>query len=106
MILAAGQAADSTQPDLINALLGAGPFGLVAALFIWGLILPKKPYDDVAADRDYWREAYRRESENHQKTREALVAQEQRSDAAVEAANTANRLLDSLKHAASKSDRA
>ena len=106
LILAAGQTAGGTKPDLVTTLIGAGPWGVLAALFIWGLVIPKKPYDDVAADRDYWREAYRTESTNHEKTREALVAQERRSDAAIEAASTATRILDSLQHAASKSDRA
>ena len=106
LILAAGQSTGGSKPDLITTLIGAGPFGVLAALFIWGLVIPKKPYDDVAADRDYWREAYRTESVNHEKTREALVAQERRSDAAIEAASTATRILDSLQHAASKTDRA
>lgn len=95
-----------TKPDLFTTLVGAGPFGILAALFIWGLVVPKKPYDDVAADRDYWRETYRQERDNHQKTREAMIKLEQRSDAAVEAANTANRLLDGLRHVAAKTDRA
>lgn len=108
MILAASQSADvgGSSPDLVTTLVGAGPFGLLAALFIWGLVVPKKPYDDVSADRDYWREAYRQESEHHQKTREAMAKMEQRTDAAVEAANTASRLLESLRHVTSKSDRA
>lgn len=105
LFLAVGQTT-VTKPDFFTTLVGAGPFGILAALFIWGLVIPKKPYDDVAADRDYWREAYRTESTNHEKTREALVAQERRSDAAIEAASTATRILDSLQHAASKTDRA
>lgn len=105
LILAAGQSTGGSKPDLITTLIGAGPFGVLAALFIWGLVIPKKPYDDVAADRDYWREAWKQEKDAHQKTREAMSKLEQRGDAAVEAANTTAKLLGSLQHVVNKSER-
>lgn len=104
LILAASQT--SSKPDIWTTLVGAGPFGVLAALFIWGLVIPKKPYDDVSADRDYWREAWKAERDAHQKTREAMSKLEQRGDLAVEAASTTAKLLDSLQHVANKSDRA
>lgn len=104
MLMAAASAPKS--PDLITTLIGAGPFGVLAGLFIWGFVVPKKPYDDLAADRDYWREAWKQEKDSHMKTREALTQSEKRGDAAVEAANTANKLLTGLSQmAANKSER-
>lgn len=68
--------------------------------------MPKKSYEDVSADRDFWREAFQKESDAHSKTRTALAEEQKRGDAAVEAANTANSLLASLQHVAiTKSDR-
>lgn len=106
LILAASQSSDGAKPDLITTLVGAGPFGVLAALFIWGLVIPKKSYDDVAADRDYWREAWKQECDAHQKTREALKVSDQRGDVAVEAASTTARVLDSLQHVVHKNERA
>jgi hypothetical protein len=100
-------AATSTPkaPDLITTLIGAGPFGVLAGLFIWGFVVPKKPYDDLAADRDYWREAWKQEKDSHQVTREALTQSEKRGDAAVETANMTNKLLAGIQQVANKSER-
>jgi hypothetical protein len=95
----------SKTPDLVTTLIGAGPFGVLAGLFIWGLVVPKKPYDDLVADRDYWRETFNKERESHEKTRAALGEAEKRGDAAVEAANTANKLLNGLSNIANKGER-
>lgn len=93
------------SPDLVTTLIGAGPFGVLAGLFIWGFVVPKKPYDDLAADRDYWREAWKQEKDSHQKTREALEKSEKRGDIAVENANMTNKLLAGLQQVANRSER-
>jgi hypothetical protein len=92
--------------DLTTILIGSGPLGILAALFIWGLVVPKKSYEAIEADRDYWRETFKQEHESHQKTRDAMIQAEKRSDAAVEAAIAANKMLVGLQKIVSKSERA
>jgi hypothetical protein len=84
--------------DFVNYLLNYGVLGVLVLLLLLGLVVPKPNVDDVKADRDMWRSAYETESQAHQTTRDALAAANERAEAAVETARTANAILASLQH--------
>jgi hypothetical protein len=91
-------AATDPATDYISLLLTWGPGGLVVALFLSGLIETKRNVTDLKNERGEWRKAFETEREGHQKTRESLAKAEERADAALEAARTTQRLLESLGH--------
>ena len=99
--LAAFIVADSGVPtgnDLLSILITWGPGGVVLSLILLGLLEPKRVRELISADRDSWKEAFYKEQEAHQKTRDALSKAEERADASLEAARTTAALLDELDH--------
>lgn len=90
------------MPDyIVNAVIGSGPIGVVLVLILLGQLVPKAQHSWAVQRGDEWRDAYEKEREAHQHTREALAASEARTDAATEAARTAKALLDAMGHPAS-----
>jgi hypothetical protein len=53
---------------------------------------------NLTADRDKWREAFEKEREAHQLTREHLAKAEERGDAATEQGKTLTAILQGLGH--------
>ncbi|MEV5429123.1 hypothetical protein [Streptomyces sp. NPDC052701] len=99
-VLAAAEEAGG-GPD-IGKILGQfaqyGVVGLVVVLLILGVIVPKYVMTALTADRDKWREAFEKEREAHQLTREQLAKAEERGDVAVEQGRTLTALLQGLGH--------
>ncbi|ROP53265.1 hypothetical protein [Streptomyces sp. PanSC9] len=94
-------AAEESGPDvgkLIGQFAQYGVVGLVVVLLILGVIVPKYVMTSLTADRDKWREAFEKEREAHQATREQLAKAEERGDVAVEQGKTLTHLLEELGH--------
>ncbi|MDC2953399.1 hypothetical protein PO587_02895 [Streptomyces gilvifuscus] len=94
-------AVDAGGPD-IGALIGHfvqyGIVGVVVVLLILGVIVPRYVMTALTGDRDKWREAFEKEREAHQLTREQLAKAEERGDVAVEQGKAMTRLLEGLGH--------
>ena len=95
-------ATSDSPPDLIAAILQWGVSGVVVALLLLGWLVPKGSHQEMKSDRDEWRNAYEKEREAHQATRDALAEASKAASAAVETARTATALLSTLGHAAAK----
>jgi hypothetical protein len=91
-------AAGDATPDLLTPLVQYGPLGVVLALILVGLLVPKGAVQEIREDRDEWRGAFQAEQKAHQVTRDALAEANGRADAAVEAARTAVSMLRDLGH--------
>ncbi|WP_430376682.1 hypothetical protein [Streptomyces sp. B1-3] len=94
-------AEDSGGPDigkLIGQFAQYGVVGVVVVMMVLGVIVPKYVLSDRTADRDKWREAFEKEREAHQLTREQLAKAEERGDVAVEQGKTLTALLQGLGH--------
>ncbi|MFB6392645.1 hypothetical protein [Polymorphospora lycopeni] len=93
----AAEAAENA-PNVIGLLLQWGVPGLVVALMLLGWLVPKPSHEQMRTDRDAWKDAYERERDAHQATRDAFVDASRSAGAAVETARTATGLLDRLGH--------
>ncbi|MGW0136229.1 hypothetical protein [Streptomyces sp. NPDC003299] len=94
-------AAEDSGPDvgkLIGQFVQYGIVGVVVVLLMIGIIVPKYVMTSLTADRDKWREAFEKEREAHQATREQLAKAEERGDVAVEQGKTLTHLLEELGH--------
>ncbi|MFJ3665082.1 hypothetical protein ACIPSE_01360 [Streptomyces sp. NPDC090106] len=94
-------AAEDSGPNigkLIGQFAQYGIVGVVVVLLILGVIVPKYVMTNLTADRDKWREAFEKEREAHQLTREQLAKAEERGDVAVEQGKTLTHLLEELGH--------
>ncbi|MFE4991438.1 hypothetical protein ACFRH4_08810 [Streptomyces mirabilis] len=94
-------AENSGGPDigsLIGQFVQYGVVGIIVVLLILGVIVPKYVMSNLTADRDKWREAFEKEREGHQLTREQLAKAEERGDVAVEQGRTLAALLQGLGH--------
>ncbi|MFI5974816.1 hypothetical protein [Streptomyces sp. NPDC051452] len=94
-------AAEDSGPDvgkLIGQFAQYGVVGLIVVLLILGVIVPKYVMTSLTADRDKWREAFEKERDAHQLTREQLAKAEERGDVAVEQGKTLTHLLEELGH--------
>ncbi|MEV5472952.1 hypothetical protein AB0L66_11420 [Streptomyces sp. NPDC052207] len=93
--------AEETGPDIgkmIGQFAQYGIVGVVVVLLLIGIIVPKYVMTSLTADRDKWREAFEKEREAHQATREQLAKAEERGDVAIEQGKTLTRLLEELGH--------
>jgi uncharacterized membrane protein len=94
-------AQDSSGPDvgqLIGQFVQYGIVGVVVVLLMIGIIVPKYVMTALTQDRDKWREAFEKERDAHQLTREQLAKAEERGDVAVEQGKTLTHLLEELGH--------
>ncbi|MGW2939495.1 hypothetical protein ACWDA7_49210 [Streptomyces sp. NPDC001156] len=94
-------AAEDSGPDvgkLIGQFAQYGIVGIVVVLLILGVIVPKYVMTSLTADRDKWREAFEKEREAHQLTREQLAKAEEHGSVAIEQGKTLTRLLEELGH--------
>jgi hypothetical protein len=87
-----------TPNDLLSILVTWGPGGIVLGLILTGQLEPKRFRELVSQDRDSWKDAFVKEQEAHQLTRQALAKAEERADASLEAAKTTAQLLEDLDH--------
>ncbi|MES4891413.1 hypothetical protein [Streptomyces sp. NPDC096012] len=83
---------------LIGQFAQYGIVGVVVALMILGVIVPKYVLSDRTADRDKWREAFEKERDAHEARRQQLAKAEERGDVATEQGKTLTRLLEELGH--------
>lgn len=91
MFLAEGAPSGLNVTDLTSALLAYGPGGLMLALVVFGLLVPRGQLTDMRKDRDEWKMAYMTE-------RDARIAAERRADVAVEQGRTTVAILDEAGH--------
>ncbi|MFI2757845.1 hypothetical protein ACH5A3_03045 [Streptomyces echinatus] len=101
VLLASLAAAEDSGPDvgkLIGQFAQYGIVGLVVALMILGVIVPKYVLSDLKADRDKWRDAFEKERQNRELLQQQLAKAEERGDVAIEQGKTLTRLLEELGH--------
>ena len=94
-------AAEDSGPDigkLIGQFAQYGIVGVVVVLLILGIIVPRYVMNNLTADRDSWRQAFERERDAHDLTRQQLAKAEERGDVAVEQGKTLTHLLEELGH--------
>jgi hypothetical protein len=94
-----------TQTDVLSLLTQWGPLGLVLLLVLLGVLVPKPMVDLLRQQLERAQQAHDLEREAHAKTREALSQQAARGEAAVQAAQTAQRLLERLSSSGTVSER-
>ena len=92
--------AAGASPDFVATVLQWGPPGVVLALLLTGMLITRGNHEDVKTERAYWRDAYNKERDAHETTRDALVDASKSASAAVETAKTATALLSKLGHQA------
>ncbi|MFI1409426.1 hypothetical protein ACH4Y0_05770 [Streptomyces sp. NPDC020707] len=99
-VLAAAEEAGSGPNigKMLGQLLQYGVVGLVVVLLIVGVLVPKYVMSGLMAEKDNWRDAFEKEREAHQATREQLARAEERGDVAIEQGKTMTRLLEELGH--------
>jgi carbamoylphosphate synthase large subunit len=91
--------ADSaTDPDYLSILLQWGPGGLMLALVLSGILIPKVAVEIIKADRDAWRTAFDKEREAHQLTRVSLQTAQSQAGLALEGSKTLTAVLERLGH--------
>ncbi|MFJ6703475.1 MULTISPECIES: hypothetical protein [unclassified Streptomyces] len=92
---------EDSGPD-VGKLLGQfvqyGIVGEVVVLLMIGIIVPRYVMTGLTADRDRWRDAFEKERDAHQLTRQQLAKAEERGDVAVEQGKTLTHLLEELGH--------
>ncbi|MEU1457622.1 hypothetical protein [Streptomyces avermitilis] len=88
-------------PD-IGKLLGQfaqyGVVGLIVVLLIIGVIVPKYVMSNLLTEKDAWRDAFEKEREAHQLTRQQLAAAQASADVANEQGQAMVRLLEEFGH--------
>lgn len=85
--------------EFINTImpyLNYGALGVIVALFVMGMIVPKNLYLEVIKERDTWKEAFFDSEHSRENDRAALKIANDRADAAVETAAITKQLLDEL----------
>lgn len=91
--------ADPTDmTNLIAPLLQYGVLGLLVVFIVLGVLVPKYVMTALTAEKDNWRQAFEKEREAHQMTREQLAKAEARGDVAIEQGKTLTHLLEELGH--------
>ena len=100
-----GTAGGVTQTDALSLLTQWGPLGLVLVLVLLGVLVPRPTVDLLKQQLEREQQAHDKEREAHGKTRAALSEETKRGDAAVQAAQTAQRLLDRLSSSGPASER-
>ncbi|MGW3153993.1 hypothetical protein [Streptomyces sp. NPDC001089] len=101
LLTAIAAAEEGGGPDIgkmLGQLLQYGVVGLIVVLLIIGIIVPKYVMTNLTADRDEWRDSFKRERENRELTQQQLAKAEERGDLATEQAKTLIRLLEELGH--------
>ncbi|MFE7029437.1 hypothetical protein ACFU9Y_03940 [Streptomyces sp. NPDC057621] len=83
---------------MLGSLLQYGVVGLILILIILGVLVPKYVMSGLLTEKDNWRDAFEKEREAHQATREQLARAEERGDVAIEQGKTMTRLLEELGH--------
>lgn len=95
-------AAQTTDPadlsNLISPLLQYGVLGLVLVFVVLGILVPRYVMTNLLAEKDSWRQAFEKERDAHELTRQALAKAEERGDVAIEQGKTLTRLLEDLGH--------
>jgi hypothetical protein len=94
-----------SESEILSTLVTWGPGGVFLALILFGVVEPKRAVTTATSDRDRWQEAFVKEQEAHQKTREALAKAEERAEASTEAAKTTAALLEELGHRRTRQQR-
>lgn len=90
---------DPSEPmSIFAAILQWGPGGIVALLFIFRWIDPKGVRQRLESESETWKQAYFKEQEAHQHTREALAKAESRADVAMDLAKPVTAMLHNLGH--------
>lgn len=84
--------------DIFGKILQFGVLGVVLLLILLGWLVPKAMYEQMKTERDTWRDAYQRERDGHQATRDAYIEQSRANVAAFETARTTAGLLERLGH--------
>jgi hypothetical protein len=88
----------ATPPDLISTILQWGVPGVMLVLLLMGWLIPRGAHEQMKADRDKWQEAFEKEREAHDATRDALADASRSASAAVETARTTAGILSTLGH--------
>ncbi|MFJ9353772.1 hypothetical protein [Streptomyces mirabilis] len=83
---------------LIGQFAQYGIVGVVVVLLIVGVVVPKYVMSALMTEKDNWRQAFEKEREAHQATREQLAKAEERGDVATEQGRAMNALLLELGH--------
>jgi hypothetical protein len=94
----AAEADPTDMSNLVSPLLQYGVLGLLVIFIVVGILVPKYVMTNLMSEKDRWREAFEKEREAHQLTREQLAKAEERGDVAVEQGKTLTRLLEELGH--------
>lgn len=84
--------------DPVSWLLQYGPFGILLALMLFGLIVAKPTVDQIVSDRDAWKGSYEREREAHAQTRASLANATQVASVALESGKITEKMLDHFGH--------
>ncbi|WP_457492447.1 hypothetical protein [Streptomyces sp. P5_D11] len=98
--LAAAQEAGA-GPDvgsMIGTFVQYGAVGLIVVLMILGVIAPKYVLDAISKEKDNWRDAFEKEREAHQVTRQQLAAAQTSADVANEQGRAMVKLLEEFGH--------
>jgi uncharacterized membrane protein len=94
----AAEADPTDMSKMLTPLLQYGVLGLMVVFIILGVLVPKYVMTNLLAEKNSWREAFEKEREAHQLTREQLAKAEERGDVATEQGRTMTRLLEELGH--------
>lgn len=84
--------------SIFSACLQWGPGGIVALLFIFRWIDPKGVRERLEVESETWKQAFFKEQDAHQHTREALAKAESRADVAMDIAKPLTSLLHNMGH--------
>jgi hypothetical protein len=100
MILAAA-APGVDWGDLISyiptLITGAGVAGLWVLAFLRKWVVSGASHEETCQERDQWRDLYLKEQEAHSRTRESLLAANQRGDAAVESGRMVVSIMEAIR---------
>ncbi|MFE9865858.1 hypothetical protein ACFYPZ_24490 [Streptomyces sp. NPDC005506] len=99
-VLAAAQEASSGADvgQMIGGFAQYGVVGVIVVLLIMGIVVPKYVMNGLTADRDNWRDAFEKEREGHQLTRQQLAAAQASAEVANEQGQAMVRLLEEFGH--------
>lgn len=80
----------------LSPLLQYGTVGLVLAMVVIGILVPRYVMTNLMSEKDNWRTAFERERDAHQLTRENLAKAEERGDVAIEQGKTLTKVMEEL----------